>query len=29
VRLVSRVAPNPKVTVPGDLSLIETLLRKM
>jgi 2-C-methyl-D-erythritol 4-phosphate cytidylyltransferase len=27
VRLVSRVAPNPKVTVPGDLPLIESLLR--
>jgi 2-C-methyl-D-erythritol 4-phosphate cytidylyltransferase len=27
VRLVSRVAPNPKVTVPGDLPLIEALLR--
>jgi 2-C-methyl-D-erythritol 4-phosphate cytidylyltransferase len=28
VRLVSRVAPNPKVTVPGDLPLIELLLRR-
>jgi 2-C-methyl-D-erythritol 4-phosphate cytidylyltransferase len=28
VRLVSSVAPNPKVTVPGDLSIVETLLRK-
>ena len=27
VRLVSSVAPNPKVTVPGDLSFIETLLK--
>ena len=27
VRLVSSVAPNPKVTVPGDLSLVETLLK--
>lgn len=27
VRLVSRVAPNPKVTVPGDLPFIESLLR--
>ncbi len=26
VRLVSSVAPNPKVTVPGDLPLVETLL---
>jgi 2-C-methyl-D-erythritol 4-phosphate cytidylyltransferase len=26
VRLVSSVAPNPKVTVPGDLPFIETLL---
>ena len=29
VRLVSRVAPNPKVTVPGDLPLVEMLLRKI
>ncbi len=28
VRLVSRLTPNPKVTVPGDVPLIETLLRK-
>ena len=28
VRLVSRVAPNPKVTVPGDLPLVEMLLQK-
>ncbi len=28
VRLVSRVAPNPKVTVPGDLPFVESLLRK-
>ncbi len=28
VRLVSRVTPNPKVTVPGDLPLIEMLLRR-
>jgi 2-C-methyl-D-erythritol 4-phosphate cytidylyltransferase len=27
VRLVSSIAPNPKVTVPGDLPLVETLLR--
>ncbi len=27
VRLVSCVAPNPKVTVPGDLPLVETLLK--
>jgi 2-C-methyl-D-erythritol 4-phosphate cytidylyltransferase len=27
VRLVSSVAPNPKVTVPGDLPFVETLLR--
>jgi 2-C-methyl-D-erythritol 4-phosphate cytidylyltransferase len=27
VRLVSRIAPNPKVTVPGDLPLVEMLLR--
>lgn len=27
VRLVSSVAPNPKVTVPGDLAFIETLLK--
>ena len=27
VRLVSSVAPNPKVTVPGDLPLVETLLQ--
>jgi len=27
VRLVSNIAPNPKVTVPGDLPFIETLLR--
>jgi len=27
VRLVSSVAPNPKVTVPADLSFIETLLK--
>jgi 2-C-methyl-D-erythritol 4-phosphate cytidylyltransferase len=29
VRLVSRVTPNPKVTVPGDLPLIEALLRNV
>ena len=29
VRLVSSVAPNPKVTVPGDLPLIEALLRNI
>ena len=29
VRLVSRVTPNPKVTVPGDLPLVETLLRNI
>jgi 2-C-methyl-D-erythritol 4-phosphate cytidylyltransferase len=28
VRLVSWLAPNPKVTVPGDLPFIESLLRK-
>jgi 2-C-methyl-D-erythritol 4-phosphate cytidylyltransferase len=28
VRLVSSVAPNPKVTVPGDLPIVEALLRK-
>jgi 2-C-methyl-D-erythritol 4-phosphate cytidylyltransferase len=28
VRLVSSIAPNPKVTVPGDLPLLEVLLRK-
>jgi 2-C-methyl-D-erythritol 4-phosphate cytidylyltransferase len=28
VRLVSSIAPNPKVTVPGDLAVVETLLRK-
>jgi 2-C-methyl-D-erythritol 4-phosphate cytidylyltransferase len=28
VRLVSSVAPNPKVTVPGDLPFIETLLKQ-
>ena len=27
VRLVSSIAPNPKVTVPGDLAYIETLLK--
>jgi 2-C-methyl-D-erythritol 4-phosphate cytidylyltransferase len=27
VRLVSSIAPNPKVTVPGDLPFIEALLR--
>jgi len=27
VRLVSSIAPNPKVTVPGDLPYIETLLK--
>jgi 2-C-methyl-D-erythritol 4-phosphate cytidylyltransferase len=27
VRLVSSVAPNPKVTVPGDLPFLETLLK--
>jgi 2-C-methyl-D-erythritol 4-phosphate cytidylyltransferase len=27
VRLVSRVAPNPKITVPGDLPLVEAVLR--
>lgn len=26
VRLVSSIAPNPKVTVPGDLQIVETLL---
>ena len=29
VRLVSQVAPNPKVTVPGDLPLVEALLRSI
>ncbi|MGA2854407.1 MAG: 2-C-methyl-D-erythritol 4-phosphate cytidylyltransferase, partial [Verrucomicrobiota bacterium] len=29
VRLVSSVAPNPKVTVSGDLPLIEMLLQKI
>jgi 2-C-methyl-D-erythritol 4-phosphate cytidylyltransferase len=29
VQLVSSVAPNPKVTVRGDLPFVETLLRKM
>jgi 2-C-methyl-D-erythritol 4-phosphate cytidylyltransferase len=28
VRLVSSVAPNPKVTVPGDLPFLETLLKE-
>ena len=28
VRLISRLTPNPKVTVPSDLPLIEALLRK-
>ena len=28
VRLVSRVTPNPKVTVPGDLPFVEMLLRR-
>lgn len=28
VRLVSSIAPNPKVTVPGDLPFVEVLLRK-
>jgi 2-C-methyl-D-erythritol 4-phosphate cytidylyltransferase len=28
VRLVSRVTPNPKVTVPGDLPMVEALLKK-
>jgi 2-C-methyl-D-erythritol 4-phosphate cytidylyltransferase len=28
VRLVSSVAPNPKVTVPGDLPFVETLLKE-
>ena len=28
VRLVSSIAPNPKITVPGDLPIIEALLRK-
>lgn len=28
VRMVSSVAPNPKVTVPGDLPVVEALLRK-
>jgi 2-C-methyl-D-erythritol 4-phosphate cytidylyltransferase len=28
VRLVSSIAPNPKVTVPGDLPIVEALLRK-
>ena len=27
VRLVSSIAPNPKVTVPGDLAIIEALLK--
>jgi 2-C-methyl-D-erythritol 4-phosphate cytidylyltransferase len=27
VRLVSSIAPNPKVTVPGDLPIVETLLK--
>jgi 2-C-methyl-D-erythritol 4-phosphate cytidylyltransferase len=27
VRLVSNLAPNPKVTVPGDLPFVETLLK--
>jgi 2-C-methyl-D-erythritol 4-phosphate cytidylyltransferase len=29
VRLVSSAQPNPKVTVPGDLPLVEALLRKI
>lgn len=29
VRLVSSIAPNPKVTVPGDLPIVEALLRKL
>ena len=29
VRLISSVAPNPKVTVPGDLPLVEALLRNI
>ena len=29
VRLISRIAPNPKVTVPGDLPLVEMLLREV
>jgi len=29
VRLISSVMPNPKVTVPGDLPLVEALLRSM
>jgi 2-C-methyl-D-erythritol 4-phosphate cytidylyltransferase len=28
VRLVSSIAPNPKVTVPGDLPIVEALLQK-
>src|SRR5215469_12606742 len=28
VRLVSSIAPNPKVTMPGDLPIVEALLRK-
>jgi len=28
VRLISRITPNPKVTVPGDLAVVEMLLRK-
>ena len=28
VRLVSSIAPNPKVTVPGDLPIVEALLKK-
>jgi 2-C-methyl-D-erythritol 4-phosphate cytidylyltransferase len=28
VRLVSSIAPNPKVTVPGDVPIVEALLRK-
>jgi len=29
VRLVSSAQPNPKVTVPGDLPLVEALLQKI
>jgi 2-C-methyl-D-erythritol 4-phosphate cytidylyltransferase len=29
VRLISRIAPNPKVTVPGDLPYVEALLKKV
>jgi 2-C-methyl-D-erythritol 4-phosphate cytidylyltransferase len=29
IRLISRLSPNPKVTVPGDLPLVEMLLQKV